>query len=363
MADAGCQCVYVVDSAGALILEQVSDRVSALGAEFGADAQVGFHAHENLALGVANSIAAIRAGAVQIDGSTRRFGAGAGNAPSEALVAVCDKLGIRTGIDVFKMFDAAEDVVRPVMSDECTLDRLSLVMGYSGVYSSFLQARLPRRRALRRLGRRDPRASRRTQARRWPGGPAARHRRRARGRAAPHEAEPRAQPSVEPRDTRRRPPPSARRAGRTSRRAGSRNDVAPASADRADPVDDRSSACRRGRTSRAKASASASLTQRPHTSTAVASPRRGRGRDTPPGHASGTEGSMPARARNPEPPVWAIAAQIGLSRAGRRVRTSSVTCVYADTTTSRRRVAPARRLRLPTARTRGCARAPGPTPR
>ena len=139
MADAGCQCVYVVDSAGALILEQVADRVSALGAELGDTAQVGFHAHENLALGVANSIAAIRAGAVQIDGSTRRFGAGAGNAPSEALVAVCDKLGIRTGIDVFKMFDAAEDVVRGVMSEECTLDRLSLVMGYSGVYSSFLK--------------------------------------------------------------------------------------------------------------------------------------------------------------------------------------------------------------------------------
>ena len=139
MADAGCQCVYVVDSAGALILEQVSERVSALGAELGEVAQVGFHAHENLALGVANSIAAIRAGAVQIDGSTRRFGAGAGNAPSEALVAVCDKLGIRTGVDVFKMFDAAEDVVREVMSEECTLDRLSLVMGYSGVYSSFLK--------------------------------------------------------------------------------------------------------------------------------------------------------------------------------------------------------------------------------
>jgi 4-hydroxy 2-oxovalerate aldolase len=139
MADAGCQCVYVVDSAGALILDQVSDRVAALVAELGDAAQVGFHAHENLGLGVANSIAAIRAGAVQIDGSTRRFGAGAGNAPSEALVAVCDKLDIRTGVDVFKMFDAAEDVVRAVMDEECTLDRLSLVMGYSGVYSRFLK--------------------------------------------------------------------------------------------------------------------------------------------------------------------------------------------------------------------------------
>jgi 4-hydroxy 2-oxovalerate aldolase len=139
MVDAGSQCVYVVDSAGALILDQVADRVGAPVAELGDSAQVGFHGHENLGLGVANSIVAIRAGAVQIDGSTRRFGAGAGNAPSEALVAVCDKLGIRTGVDVFKMFDAAEDVVRVVMDDECVLDRLSLVMGYSGVYSSFLK--------------------------------------------------------------------------------------------------------------------------------------------------------------------------------------------------------------------------------
>jgi 4-hydroxy 2-oxovalerate aldolase len=139
MADAGCQCVYVVDSAGALILDQVSDRVAALVAELGRDAQVGFHGHENLALGVANSILAVRAGAVQIDGSTRRYGAGAGNTPVEALAAVCDRLGIRTGIDVFKIIDAAEDVVRPVMDDECKLDRLSIIMGYAGVYSSFLR--------------------------------------------------------------------------------------------------------------------------------------------------------------------------------------------------------------------------------
>jgi 4-hydroxy 2-oxovalerate aldolase len=139
MADAGCQCVYVVDSAGALILDQVADRVAALVAELGHDAQVGFHGHENLALGVANSVLAIRAGATQVDGSTRRFGAGAGNTPCEALVAVCDKLGIRTGIDTFALFDAAEDVVRPVMDGECVLDRMALVMGYAGVYSSFLK--------------------------------------------------------------------------------------------------------------------------------------------------------------------------------------------------------------------------------
>ncbi|MAG32914.1 MAG: 4-hydroxy-2-oxovalerate aldolase [Deltaproteobacteria bacterium] len=139
MADVGCQCVYVVDSAGALILEQASDRVAALVAELGDDAQVGFHAHQNLSLAVANSVLAIRAGAVQVDGSTRGFGAGAGNAPTEALAAVCDKLGIRTGIDPLAIIDAAEEVVRPVMEDECNVDRLSLIMGYTGVYSSFLK--------------------------------------------------------------------------------------------------------------------------------------------------------------------------------------------------------------------------------
>jgi 4-hydroxy 2-oxovalerate aldolase len=139
MVDAGCECVYVVDSAGALVLEQVSDRVAAIVAEVGDQAQVGFHGHENLGVGVANSIAAVRAGARQVDGSVRRFGAGAGNTPLEAFVGVCDKLGIRTGVDFFRIVDAAEDVVRPAMPEECLLDRLALTMGYSGVYSSFLK--------------------------------------------------------------------------------------------------------------------------------------------------------------------------------------------------------------------------------
>ncbi|GIH71355.1 4-hydroxy-2-oxovalerate aldolase [Sphaerimonospora thailandensis] len=139
MADAGCQCVYVVDSAGALIMEQTSDRIAALVAELGSDAQVGFHGHENVGLGVANSILAVRAGAQQIDGSVRRFGAGAGNTPLEAFAAVTEKLGIRTGIDTLKIIDAAEDVVRPIMDGECLLDRMTLTMGYAGVYSSFLK--------------------------------------------------------------------------------------------------------------------------------------------------------------------------------------------------------------------------------
>ncbi|NMO00964.1 4-hydroxy-2-oxovalerate aldolase [Gordonia sp. TBRC 11910] len=139
MADAGCQCVYVVDSAGALVLEQVSDRVSALRAELGDDAQIGFHGHENLDIAIANSVLAVRAGAQQIDGSIRRFGAGAGNTPTEAFVGVADKLGIKTGIDFMKIADAAQDVVRPVMPTECLVDRPAMMMGYAGCYSSFLK--------------------------------------------------------------------------------------------------------------------------------------------------------------------------------------------------------------------------------
>jgi 4-hydroxy 2-oxovalerate aldolase len=139
MVDAGCQCPYVVDSAGAMILDDVTERVAAVVAEVGDDAQVGFHGHDNLGIAVANSVLAVRAGAVQIDGSTRGFGAGAGNTRNEVFAAVCERLGISTGIDVLGLIDAAEDVVRPVMDSECTLDRLAIVMGYAGVYSSFLK--------------------------------------------------------------------------------------------------------------------------------------------------------------------------------------------------------------------------------
>ena len=104
MADAGCQCVYVVDSAGAMILEDVQHRVEAVVAELDGDAQVGFHGHDNLGIAVANSVIAVRAGAVQIDGSVRGFGAGAGNTRNEVFAAVADRLGIthrhrRAGVD------------------------------------------------------------------------------------------------------------------------------------------------------------------------------------------------------------------------------------------------------------------------
>lgn len=139
MVDAGCQCVYVVDSAGALIMEQTADRVAAIVTEIGDQADVGFHGHENLGLGVANTIIAARTGATQIDGSVRRFGAGAGNTPLEAFVGVCDKLGWETGVDFLRLVDASEDVIKPAMPEECRLDRMTLMMGYAGVYSSFLK--------------------------------------------------------------------------------------------------------------------------------------------------------------------------------------------------------------------------------
>ena len=149
MTNAGCQCVYVVDSAGALIMRQASERVEALVQELGDDAQVGFHGHQNLSLGVANTLLAYEAGARQLDGSTAGLGAGAGNTPTEILVAVMDRLGIETGIDVAGVLDAAEEVVRPYMTRAPAMDRSSIVLGYAGVYSSFL---LHAERAAERYG-------------------------------------------------------------------------------------------------------------------------------------------------------------------------------------------------------------------
>jgi len=138
MADAGCQCVYVVDSAGALILEDVSDRVEALVSELGTDAQVGFHGHQNMSFGVANSVFAVRAGAKQIDGTLMALGAGAGNSPTEVLAASFERLNIHTGVDVQGAMAAAEDTVKPIITRMPVMDRASIMQGYAGVYSSFL---------------------------------------------------------------------------------------------------------------------------------------------------------------------------------------------------------------------------------
>lgn len=149
MVDAGAECVYIVDSAGALVLSEAADRVAALAGEIGGDAQVGFHGHQNLSLGVANSLLAYHAGARQIDGSARGLGAGAGNAPTEILAAVFDHLGVETGIDVAAALATAEEVVAPYLRQQPITDRNSIVLGYAGVYSSFL---LHAERAAERYG-------------------------------------------------------------------------------------------------------------------------------------------------------------------------------------------------------------------
>ncbi len=151
MADAGAQCVYVVDSAGALVLADAQARVRALvDRDRPADAQVGFHGHQNLSLGVANSVLAYQAGATQIDGALCALGAGAGNAPTEVLAATFDRLGIRTGVDVPGVLAAAEEVVRPIIPRLPWMDRSSIVQGYAGVYSSFLLHAAAGGRAVRR---------------------------------------------------------------------------------------------------------------------------------------------------------------------------------------------------------------------
>jgi 4-hydroxy-2-oxovalerate aldolase len=128
--------VYVVDSAGAMVPDDVRGRVSLLASHL--KIKTGFHAHNNLGLAIGNTLAAIEEGADVVDGSLAGMGAGAGNTPTEVLVAVLDKLGYETGVDLYAVMDAAEDVVRPLMQRPQVIDKAALSLGYAGVYSSFL---------------------------------------------------------------------------------------------------------------------------------------------------------------------------------------------------------------------------------
>lgn len=136
----GAETVYCVDSAGYMLPDEVTARIAAMRAALSDETGIGFHGHHNLGMGIANSLAAIGAGASRIDGSAAGFGAGAGNTPLEVFAAVLERMGADTGVDVFALMDVAENAVLPMMTKPPRADRDSLTLGYAGVYSTFLYA-------------------------------------------------------------------------------------------------------------------------------------------------------------------------------------------------------------------------------
>lgn len=162
MEDYGANCVYITDSAGYMLPQDVTERIGLARAELRPETEIGFHGHHNMAMGIANSLAAVEAGATRIDGSMAGLGAGAGNTPLEVFIAVCERMGVETGVDLFKAMDIAEDLIVPMMEHMVRVDRDSLTLGFAGVYSSFLlfakrsaeKYNLSSREILMELGRR-----------------------------------------------------------------------------------------------------------------------------------------------------------------------------------------------------------------
>ncbi len=138
MVSYGANCIYITDSAGYMLPQDVIARVGLLRQHLDSKIELGFHGHHNLGMGIANTVAAVDAGAIRVDLAAAGLGAGAGNTPLELFIAVANRMGWKTGVDLFKVQDVAEDLVVPMMLHPIRADRDAATLGYAGVYSSFL---------------------------------------------------------------------------------------------------------------------------------------------------------------------------------------------------------------------------------